>query len=577
MVASTHWIASGTAMGILERGGNAFDAAAAAGFVLHLAEPHLNGPGGDLTALIRPGSNQRIAVLCGQGVAPRRASIDHLRSLGLHLVPGSGLLAACVPGAVDAWLLLLRDHGSLELAEVLAPALQYARGGCPLVPQAVAMISRLRAWFLQEWPTSAAAWLPNGEPPPAWSPFPRPALAATYERLLAEAQAGGHSREQRIEAARRAWREGFVAEAIDRFCAGTAVNDETGERQAALLEGADLAGWQASWEQPLSLGYGDWQVAKCGPWSQGPVLLQQLALLRGFVLDDLPPDGPDFVHLLTEAGKLAFADREAWYGDPARSQVPIESLLGEAYNASRRWLISDRASLELRPGAPLGQAPRLGRAVSQAAAGIGSGEPTCATPPGDTCHVAVVDRWGNMVAATPSGGWLQSSPMIPELGFCLGTRAQMFRLEEGLPSALAPGRRPLTTLSPTLAWRGEEEALAFGTPGGDQQDQWSLQFFLKLVHHGMGLQQAIDSPAWHSEHAPSSFHPRQARPGHLALESRLPEPTQAELQRRGHRVEIRPPWSEGRLCACALNRTGGTLLLRAAANPRLMQNYAVGR
>lgn len=285
------------------------------------------------------------------------------------------------------------------------------------------------------------------------------------------------------------------------------------------------------------------------------------------------------MHLLTEAGKLAFADREAWYGDPERSPVPIGSLLDEAYNASRRLLITDQASLKLRPGAPLGQAPRLSRAASPEAAGISSGEPTCATPPGDTCHVAVADRWGNMVAATPSGGWLQSSPMIPELGFCLGTRAQMFRLEEGLSSALAPGRRPLTTLSPTLAWRGEEEALAFGTPGGDYQDQWSLQFFLKLVHHAMGLQQAIDSPAWHSEHAPSSFHPRRARPGHLALEARLPESTGAELARRGHRVEIRPPWSEGRLCACALNRTGGQnqLLLRAAANPRLMQNYAVGR
>ncbi|WP_411877112.1 gamma-glutamyltransferase family protein [Vulcanococcus limneticus] len=577
MVATTHWIGSSAAMGVLERGGNAFDAAVVAGFVLHLAEPHLNGPGGDMPALVWSAANQQLTVLCGQGVAPRRATIAAFRALDLAMVPGSGLLAPCVPGAVDAWLLLLRDHGTIDIAEALAPAIHYARSGCPLVPQAVETIAGMREWFQAEWPSSAAVWLPNGEVPRAWSLFRRPELADTYERLVAEARQAGGSRERRIEAVRHAWREGFVAEAIDRFCATAELRDASGRRHRALLDGADLAAWQASWDAPLTLSYGDWLVAKCGPWTQGPVFLQQLALLRGFDLAGLAPDGPEFVHLLTEAGKLAFADREAWYGDPAFGAVPIEALLSEDYNDERRQLIGPQASLELRPGTPMGRAPRLSGIEAPAVGGAGTGEPTVGVVRGDTCHIDVVDRWGNMVAATPSGGWLQSSPMIPGLGFCLGSRAQMFWLEERLPNALAPGKRPRSTLSPSMAFREGRTALAFGTPGGDQQDQWSLQLFLKLAHHDLGLQQAIDSPAWHSEHAPSSFYPRPARPGHLAVESRLPAATITALEARGHRLERKGPWSEGRLCACARDLSPEGAVLRAAANARLMQNYAVGR
>lgn len=590
MVATTHWIASTAAMGVLERGGNAFDAAVVAGFVLHLVEPHLNGPGGDLTALIRPAGQELPLVLCGQGVAPRAATIERFAQLGLDQIPGSGLLAPCVPGAVDAWLLLLLEHGTIGVAEALGPALHYAERGCPLVPQAVATIAGMGEWFERAWPDSAVAWLPGGAPPPAGRLFRRPQLAATYARLIQVAAEVGGSRERGIEAVRRAWREGFVAEAIDRYVATTEVMDASGRRHRALLDGEDLAHWQASFEAPLSLDYGDWRVVKAGPWTQGPVFLQQLALLKGFDLAALPPDGPEFVHLLTEAGKLAFADREAWYGDPRFVDGPLDDLLSAAYNDERRRLIGDRASLELRPGAPGGRAPQLGptqATVAEAAAGAGSaastaagglGEPTCAVLRGDTCAVEVIDRWGNMVAATPSGGWLQSSPHLPELGFCLGSRAQMFDLEPGRPNALAPLKRPRSTLSPTMAFRHDGlSALAFGTPGGDQQDQWSLQLFLKLVHHGLGLQEAIDSPAWHSDHAPASFAPRRSNPGHLALESRIPGATVAALKARGHRVVEVGPWSEGRLCACARDLTPEGPLLRGAANPRQMQNYAVGR
>ena len=256
--------------------------------------------------------------------------------------------------------------------------------------------------------------------------------------------------------------------------------DSSGRRHRGLLTGDDLAGWQASVEAPVELDYAGWRVSKTGPWGQGPVFLQQLALLSRFDLGSLGRESADFVHVVVECAKLAFADREAWYGDPAFSDVPLDDLLSAGYAEERARLVGDEASGELRPGSPGGRSPRLPRIPIAAEAAPGIGEPTRR---GDTCHVDVVDRWGNVVSATPSGGWLDGSPVIPGLGFCLGTRGQMFWLEEGLPNSLEPRKRPRTTLSPTLA-RRDGETLAFGTPGGDQQDQWSLVFFLTLAHFG---------------------------------------------------------------------------------------------
>jgi gamma-glutamyltranspeptidase / glutathione hydrolase len=306
------------------------------------------------------------------------------------------------------------------------------------------------------------------------------------------------------------------------------------------------------------------------------------ALLRGFDLDELSSTGPEFIHLVTECAKLAFADREAWYGDPRHVDVPLPTLLSEEYNDDRRRLVGSRADTgDLRPGQPGGRTPRLAaprrsdRTENVVTAGLG--EPTVRSDGatrGDTCHVDVVDRWGNIVSATPSGGWLQSSPVVPGLGFPLGTRGQMFWLEEGLPASLAPGKRPRTTLSPTLSLRDGEGWLAFGTPGGDQQDQWSLLFLLRVLHAGLNLQEAIDAPAWHTSHFTSSFYPRERQPGLVHAESRLPDETIAELRARGHEVVVEDPWSLGRLCAVSRDRPG---LLHAAANPRGMQGYAVGR
>ena len=582
VVTSTHWIATAVGMATLEKGGNAFDAAVATAFTLQVVEPHLNGPGGDAPVIVYDVRRGKPEVICGQGPAPAGATIAHYRREGLDLVPGTGLLAACVPGTLETWMLLLRDYGTLSLAEVLAPAIGYAQNGHPLLERANATIATVAELFREHWPTSAAVYLPDGAPPPAGTLFTNKQLAATYLRILKEAESAGGDRVAQIERARKTWSQGFVAEAIGRFCRTQEIMDSSGARHRGVLTADDMARWTPPVEAPLTYDYGRYTVCKTGPWGQGPVMLQQLALLKGFDLDGLDPAGPDFIHLQVECAKLAYADRESFYGDPDFVPVPMATLLSDAYNAARRKLVGQTASLELRPGSIEGFGAivkfpdRAPAAAGAPAAAAGAGEPTVGKlggVRGDTVHFDIVDQAGNMVSATPSGGWLQSSPVIPELGFCLGTRAQMFWLEEGHPAALAPGKRPRTTLTPALALRDGEPYLAWGTPGGDQQDQWITQMFLRHVHAGFNLQEAIDAPAWHSEHFPSSFWPRTARPGVLVVEGRVPKATVAELERRGHLVEVGPDWSEGRLTAAARDGTRR----RAAANPRGMQGYAAGR
>ncbi len=564
MVASTHWLASAAGMRLLEAGGNAFDAAAAAGFVLQVVEPHLNGPGGDLPIVLYSAERDEVVVVCGQGPAPAAATSGRFRELGLDLIPGTGLLAACVPGAFDAWLRMLLELGTASLRDVLEPAIGYAREGHPVLPRVAESIASLESIFRTDWPTSAETWLPAPAP---WSLFRRPALANTYSRLLDGAEAASPDRDGQIQAARDAWYRGFVAEAIGEFCERTSVPDSSGRAHNGLLAADDLAAFEATFEAPESLSYEGWTVYKTGPWGQGPVLLQQLALLDGFDLRSLGAGSAEFVHTVVECSKLAFADREAWYGDPAFATVPLDLLLSAAYADERRALVTDTASPDLVPGLEGARLPAIPSNRLLLARGVG--EPTR----GDTCHLDVVDRFGNVVSATPSGGWLQSSPVVPELGFPLGTRAQMFWLEEGLPNSLEPRKRPRTTLSPSLA-RRDGEVLSFGTPGGDQQDQWSLVFFLQHVLFGENLQAAIDRPMFNSNHFPSSFYPRNAKPLHVELEARFSPAVVEELRERGHDVEVKDEWSLGRLSAASRDAGG---MLRAAANPRGMQGYAVGR
>jgi gamma-glutamyltranspeptidase / glutathione hydrolase len=548
MVASTHWIASAAGMAVLERGGNAFDAAVATGFTLQVVEPHLNGPGGDLPAIVWPAGGEP-RVLCAQGSAPERATIARYRDeLGLQLVPGTGPLAAVVPGAFGGWLTMLREHGTMELADVLQYAIHYAEHGVPVLPQVAGAIRNVEQLFRDEWTTSAELYLPVGDT------LRNPQLADTYRRVL---EAGDPY---------DAWYRGFVAEAMTEFQQREWM-DSSGERHAGLLSADDLAEWRPGWEEPLSVDYHGLTVLKAGPWSQAPVFLQQLRLLEGFDLAAMGHASAEYVHTITECAKLAFADREAWYGDPDFFDVPIDMLLSREYAEERRALVGEEASSDLRPG---GDDPRLPGPVGAVELAPGVGEPTR----GDTVHLDVVDRWGNMVAATPSGGWLWGAPVIPALGFPLGTRAQMFWLEEGLPNSLEPRKRPRTTLSPTMAARDGEPYLALGTPGGDQQDQWTLHVFLAHVHFGMNLQESVDAPNHHTEAFPSSFYPRETVPRHVAVEDRAGDKTMEGLRERGHDVEVSGPWTLGRVSAVSRSRDGE---LRAGANPRGMQGYAVGR
>ncbi len=543
MVASTHWLASAVGMSVLEQGGNAFDAAVATGFVLQVVEPHLNGPGGEVPAVFWSEERSKPLALCGQGVAPAAATIERFRELGHELVPGTGVLAACVPGAFGGWLLLLREFGTWRLADVLEFAIGYAENGYPL-HQRIALSIELNEELLAGWEGSAALYLPRPEPGQL---FRNSVLGATYRRIVEDSRGG--SREEEIERARAAFYEGFVAEEIDRFSAS----------EGGLLTGADMAAWRATVEPVTSLEYRGLTVCKTLPWGAGPVALQQLALLEGFDLAEL--SDAEFVHVVTECAKLALADRDALYGD---CDVPLDLLLSREYNDERRSLVGEEAAGACPPGR--GRLPK----ILDLDATAGSGEPTR----GDTVHLDIADRFGNMISATPSGGWLSSSPVIPALGWPLGTRAQMFWVEEGLPSSLRPGARPRTTLSPGLALREGKPYLAWGTPGGDQQEQWALHVFLRHVDRGMDLQAAIDAPEFHTDHLVSSFYPRRIEPRSLALESRFGARTVSDLERRGHRITLWPDWSLGRVSAVAREPDG---LLRAGANARGMQGYAAGR
>jgi gamma-glutamyltranspeptidase/glutathione hydrolase len=580
-VASTHWIASQVGMAVLERGGNAFDAAAAAGFTLQIVEPHLNGPGGDCPIILHSAKLDAQQVICGQGPAPKAMTVAKMQELGLDIVPGTGFLCAPIPGAFDAWMLMLRDHGSWMLRDVLDYAIGYAARGAHVVPRICATLETVRPLFETAWPTSAALWLRDGGPKPGQL-YTNPELAGTYSRILREAEAAGPDREAQIEAARNAWYGGFIAEAIDRFGRSFEALDTSGRRHTALLTAGDMAGWRATVEKPLAHDYRGHTVLKCGPWSQGPTMLQTLALLEGFDVAGMDPVGAEFVHTVVEAMKLSYADREAYYGDPDFVDVPMAALLSPQYAAERRRLIGRGANNEWRPGSPEGRTPRTDyaaalRRAQEMAAAAGTGEPTVSrlgASGGDTCHIDVIDRWGNMVSATPSAGWLQSSPAIPGLGFCLGSRCQMFWLDETLPNGLQPGKRPRTTLSPSLVLRDGKPWMSFGTPGGEQQDQWQAIMLMRMVDHRFGIQQAIDLPSFHSEHWISSFWPRGARPGKVVIEGRFAPEVLADLTARGHAGEMGGEWSEGRLTGARLEADGQIF---AGANPRGMQGYAVGR
>src|SRR5579859_308795 len=370
-------VASAAGMAVLEGGGNAFDAAVATGLTLQVVEPHLNGLGGEVPVIAHHAGRGETFVLCGQGTAPAAATPEAFGDLGLDLVPGSGLLAACVPGAFGAWMVLLREYGTLRLREVMDYAIGYAARGYPVLPAISWGIASVAELFRDHWPSSAEVYLPGGTVPAPGSRFANPALAGTYQRILEEAEAASGDRDEQIEAARRVYYEGFVAEAIAAYVASAEVMDVTGRPHRGLLSYADMSAWRPRLEEPLTYDYQGLTVCKTGPWGQGPVFAQQLALLSGFDLQAMGPGQADYIHTVAECAKLAFADREAWYGDPDFTDVPITALLSAEYTDARRRLVGPDASAELRPGSPDGRPPRLPSFITDPPAENGaSGDPT---------------------------------------------------------------------------------------------------------------------------------------------------------------------------------------------------------
>ncbi|HYV56407.1 MAG TPA: gamma-glutamyltransferase family protein [Candidatus Nitrosopolaris sp.] len=557
-VVSEHYLSAEAGFRILRAGGNAFDAAIAATLAEGVVNPHMHTFGGELSALVYTAHDRRVFAVNGDTVAPRAATIEWFRAHDLALIPMVGLLPAGPPAVPHALLTILGRFGTLSFAEVVTPALELAEGGFPVHPALrgpapehllgdFSLTGSARV-FRDVWPSSGAVYLPGGRLPEVGELLRNPDLGRTFRRLIAaEEQASGQGRQDGIAAAIDAFYRGEIADLIAAH-AGT---------HGGLLAREDLEAYRSRVEPSVALDYRGWTVHKCGPWSQGPVFLQQLALLAGFELRGLEPGGVDHVHLVAEAAKLAFADREQYYGDPDFTDVPLAGLLSESYATARRALIDpQRASLAQRPGDPRDGGALLTGEEIFAARDWGRG----------TVYVAAVDGGRNMASFTPSGAWIPTSPVVDGLGFPLGTRVQTFYLDPRHPNALVPGKRPRTTLTPTLVLRNGAPAMVLGTQGGDQQDQWTLQVFLNLVEFGMEVQEAIEAPRFSSVHFPSSFFPHNAKPGGLRVEGRISGAVRDALNARGHRLEVEDDWVAGDVLCIRVDGERG--VLHAGADPR---------
>ena len=571
MVATEHYLSTQAGLRLLQAGGNAFDAAVAATLAEGVLNPHMHTFGGEISALVYSAADKRVAAINGNTVAPRAATIEWFQERDMPLIPFNGVEAAGACGAPDALLGVLRRFGTLSFRQVVEPALELAEGGFPLhhalrgpAPAYMRMdfsIAGNAKRFRSQWPSSAKVYLPQGRLPDVGDILKNPDLGRTFRHLMdAEQNARGQGREAGLEAARDAFYRGEIAQIIE----------EHSRAHGGPLRAHDLAGFRATVEEPVSYTYRGYEVYKCGPWSQGPVFLQQLALLEGYDLNSLGHNSADYIHTVVESLKLAFADREQYYGDPKCVDVPLKSLLSKEYAAQRRILIDPHhASHDQRPGNPHTGGALLEGEEIFAARNWGPG----------TVYVTVVDAQRNMASFTPSGAWIPSSPVIDGLGFPLGTRVQTFFLDPRHPNALVPGKQPRTTLTPSLVLRNGEPCMVFGTPGGDQQDQWTLQFFLNVVDFGMEVQEAIEAPRFSSAHFPSSFFPHNAVPGLLRLEGRIPDRVRHQLEARGHHLEIKEDWSEGDVLGICVDLKRGIVKggadLRGEQSKR-MPSYVMG-
>jgi len=570
MITSGHYLATAAGLRIMEQGGNAIDAAAAVCFCLNLLEPENNGLGGENPTLIYSAKEKKTYALSGMGWSPAAFTIDWCRQNGIDLIPGNGYLPACVPAMAGSWVLALARFGTMSFAQVVQPAIELAEDGYPMYASLQGTITGFARLFTECYPSTARIYLPDGHVPEIGEVIRNPDFARTLRTMCqAEAAAKSKGRIAGIEAAGDAFYRGEITDKILDFMTRYPVEDASGQFHTGLLTHADMAGWQPALEAPVTLNYRGLDVYKCSSWTQGPVFLQQLAILEGYDLARLGHNTVDYLHTWIECAKLAFADREAYYGDPLLDSVPFDVLLSKEYASRRRELIGATASPDLRPGdVGHGIPDYVTRSVRA------DNRRSLASHTGDTTHLDTVDRAGNMVASTPSGGWIQASPVIEGLGFPMGTRGQMFYLNPDRPNALAPHKRPRATLTPTLVTRAGEPFMVFGTPGGDAQDQWTLQFFLNYIDFGMNIQEALDAPTVHTDHFPSSFYPREAYPLAVSAEGRIHAEVIQDLERLGHKVTVGGDWIHGKCMGIRIDREHGILV--GGASPRACVAFAIG-
>src|SRR5215469_13171594 len=549
-IAAEHYSAALAGIEILRQGGNAVDAACAATLVEGVVNPQMHTIGGELPILISAPGSSDVVCINGNMAAPGKATPQAFRNLGHTEIPAEGVLAAGVPGAMGAILEALSRFGRLRFEEVSARAIELARDGFPahsgLVRQHKSGITGNFEKFLG-WPGTAGIYLPGGHIPAEGSLIRNPALAAMFSHLAAAERACAGDRKAGLRAVFDEFYRGEIAAAIVRFV----------KERGGLLERADFDRFEIPVEASVHVRFAGAEIHKCGPWNQGPALLQSLTILKNFELGKLGHNSADYIHLVLEAMKLAFADREQFYGDPSQVQVPMQTLLSDDYGALRAKLIGDRASAEIRPGDLLRNASLLPAHERLGGAAWGPG----------TVHVDAMDSDGFTAAFTPSGGWLRASEVIPALGFPLSMRLSNCYLEPaGHPNIVAPCKRPRTTISPSLVTKDGKPWMAFGSMGGDQQDQWQLQFLLNRLVFGMPLQKAIEAPKFSSEHFPGFFAPHDFFLNRVRAEPEIGEPVFAELRSRGHEVDIGPSWSEGFLCGTERNLESG--VLEAGCDPR---------
>jgi gamma-glutamyltranspeptidase/glutathione hydrolase len=546
--------ATEAAVRILEAGGNAFDAAVAGQAVLALVHPGSNGFGSDAMILVYDAKTKKVSSINAGGPAPKLATIDWYKKNNDNKLPDSdGLLAGTVPGVIDAWSILLDRWGTMSFEQVLQPAIEIAEQGFVLdAGLARSMGSRA----LAKYPTSAKLYQPAGQPYAGGDLFKNPDAGRLLRKLIEAEKGAGTDRRARLTAARDRFYKGDIARTMAAFS----------EQQGGLFRYADFAGYTATVETAVSTNYRGYEVFKNPSANQGPAELFALNMLEGFDLAKMGLNSADYIHTSAEAVKLAMGDREKYLGDMDFITIPFEGLLSKPYAAERRKLIDPaRASLELRPGNPSGFMSRASAFVDYPYHTTLEGQ---AAHDGDTSYLAVVDRDRNMVSFEPSLHAVWGTKVVmADLGIIFNCRGDYYSLVPGEPNALAPGKRPRSTLQSTLVMKDGQPFMIMGSPGGDDQIMRTMQTLLNIVDFGMNVQQAIEAPRWSTESFPASHFPHTMKPGTLSVESRIPVEVQDALKAKGHTLTVTGPWSKGEMAVIRIDPKTGAL--HAGADPRV--------